>query len=666
MAGDRRRFAGAAAAGSLIALVVDLWILLGGHLALLRRAGQLGSFFDIQGRALLHGHIAIPPGSIGIEGFVIGGHTYEYYGPVPALGRLPILALTHRYDGRLTEVSMLLALLVLLWATARMHGRLRALVAPEEELGRPALAAVVLVQVAVGAGSVVAFLLGWLSVYHETELWGAALSLAAFSAITGVILRPRARGIVWAGVLAALAVNTRVSVGLGPIVALGALTLAAAVPRLASLGPVAPVRRGLVVLLALATLAPLVSSVAVNEAKFHRPFGIPLDKQIDSQSDPARRATLAANGGSLFGAKFVPTTLLQTLRPDALGTTRAFPWVGVPRHRPRVVGHVVFDQREESLSAPTSMLLLCVLFVVGLVAVVRRRRLWPLAGPLAGAAIAYVPALTIAYVATRYLADLLPLLLLGGLVGLTVALERPRAWLLPVLAAGCLLGIVVNASTGLVLGRLLAPNTARADRAAFVSEQDRIDARLGRRPHGVAAGAALPAEPGHGAPGDLFVVGRCDGLYVLGRLDAWLPVERTARTGMFAVRLPATVRPGPVLRLGGIRLSAAGPPARRVFTLTEGGRLHPGSPVAAPGGAELSVTVDPIGAANFASVAFGGRTVASAFVPYRLGTVPRAADGARILPGAAPVCARIARRAGLPLAAGSRPPAPAARTLARR
>jgi hypothetical protein len=650
--GARRSFARAAAGGSLVALVVDLWILLGGHLTLLRRAGQLGSFFDIQARALLHGHLAIPPGSIGIEGFVLSGHTYEYYGPVPALGRLPLLALTHRYDGRLTELSLLLALLVLLWATAHLHWRLRRLVAPDAALDRPARTAVFLIQLAVGAGSVVTFLLGWLSVYHETELWGAALSVAAFSAIVGVLLRPRARGILWAGVLAALAVNTRVSVGLGPIVGLGCVTLAAGVKGLASFGPAAPVRRGLVALLAFATLVPLLSSVAVNEAKFGRAFGIPLNRQIDSQSDPTRRAVLAANHGSLFGAKFVPTTLLQTVRPDALGSTRAFPWVGVPRHRPRVVGHVLFDGLEESLSAPTSMALLCVLFLVGLVAIVRRRRLRPLAGLIAGAAIAYVPALTIAYVATRYLADLLPLLLLGGLVGVSVALERPRRLLLPGLAAGCLLGIVVNASTGLVLGRLLVPNTSRADRAAFVSEQDRIDSRLGRRPHGISTGAGLPAEPGHGAPGDLFDVGRCDGLYVLGRLDTWLPVERTARTGTFRVRLRPGASSGaqPVFTLGDLRLDATSAGARRTFALHAGGHAFPGPAVTLPGGrdVELAVSVDPLGPAHFASVELGGRTVASGFVPYRLGTPPQAGPAARILPGTAPVCRRLARRAGLP------------------
>ena len=65
-----------------------------------------------------------------IEGFVIGGRTYIYFGPMPAILRLPVLIFTHDLDGRLTQLSMLLALMVLMWAAARLHWRLRGLVRP--------------------------------------------------------------------------------------------------------------------------------------------------------------------------------------------------------------------------------------------------------------------------------------------------------------------------------------------------------------------------------------------------------------------------------------------------------------------------------------------------------------------------------------------------------
>ena len=126
--------------------------------------------------------------------------------------------------------------------------------------------------------------------------------------------------------------------------------------------------------LAAAGLVALGSSAVVNVAKFGTPFGIPLDKQVFSTFDANRQAALAANGGSLFGAKYVPTALLQAARPDAVGTTRSWPYLGLPRDRPTVVGDVRFDTLERSLSAPTSMPLLVLLALVGLVLPRRARR----------------------------------------------------------------------------------------------------------------------------------------------------------------------------------------------------------------------------------------------------------------------------------------------------
>ena len=65
-------------------------------------AGHLnGNFYDLQARALFHGHLSVPDGSLGIEGFVVDGRTYMYFGPFPALLRMPVLLVTSRFDGRL-------------------------------------------------------------------------------------------------------------------------------------------------------------------------------------------------------------------------------------------------------------------------------------------------------------------------------------------------------------------------------------------------------------------------------------------------------------------------------------------------------------------------------------------------------------------------------------
>ena len=160
----------AALAGSVLALVLDALMLSAGHPSLWRHMGQLGSFFDVQGRALLHGRLSVPPASVTIEGFDVAGRTYIYFGPVPALFRIPVLLVTHALDGRLTQLSMLAALIVLLWTGARAHWQVRELISPGRSVGRTERPAVFLMAVALGAGGVPLFLSSWPVVYHESEL----------------------------------------------------------------------------------------------------------------------------------------------------------------------------------------------------------------------------------------------------------------------------------------------------------------------------------------------------------------------------------------------------------------------------------------------------------------------------------------------------------------
>ena len=66
--------------------------------------GYASNFFDFQARALMDGHLWVTPGSLGIEAFHVDGREYMYFGPFPALLRIPVLWTTPEYDGRLTVV----------------------------------------------------------------------------------------------------------------------------------------------------------------------------------------------------------------------------------------------------------------------------------------------------------------------------------------------------------------------------------------------------------------------------------------------------------------------------------------------------------------------------------------------------------------------------------
>jgi hypothetical protein len=522
--------------------------------------GLLGSFYDVQGRALLHGHLAVPTGSVSFEGFVIGGRTHVYFGLFPAVLRLPVLLVTHHLDGRLTQLSMLLAFGLLLFCGARLQWRVRAFLGGGETVSKRERYGAFVLSFWLGAGAMPLFLASWPVVYHEAALWGAALSIAALAAILAAAPAPTPKRIGWAGLLSMLAVKSRLSVGLGPVVALVLLGLASLTQAYAdsrasdgrvhrtlrAVGSLAPgdpgVARRTGVLLLLAAAVAIAPAILLNELRFDSAFGIPLTKPIDTAIDPVQRAFLAANHGSTVGAQFIPTTLLAALRPDAIGGLRAFPFLGLPAP-PTVIGSVRFNALLPTLSAITWMPLFCVLLIAGLPGAFQNRRGRSLLLLVAAGAAAFLPAVSFGSTATRYLADLLPCLFLGACVGFSTLCQR--RWLpsrrqartgLAAVVALALAGTLINYSVGLVQQRLVAPTTSPATRAPFIHTQDSIDRFLGRRPHGIHLGSTLPAHR-LGRVGDLFVVGRCAGLYVESFGGAWLPVERSPATGLLRLRV---------------------------------------------------------------------------------------------------------------------------------
>jgi hypothetical protein len=686
----RSAFLKTALGGAALALVIDVLMLCAGHPNLWHQMGLLGGFYDAQGRAILHGHLSVPPGSVSFEGFVVAGRTYMYFGPVPALLRLPVLLVTHSLDGRLTQLSMLLALVVLMVSGASLHWRVRERLRPGAALGRGERVATFALAVALGTG-VPLFLASWAVVYHEAELWGAAFSVAAIEAVLRVVDAPTVRRIAWAGLLAVLAINTRVAVGLGPVLALALVGVGVAARLgyrdggalarpLRVLGGLGPAESGfrVLALVMVAVVVALGSAVALNEAKFHTAFSLPLSQQVDSHIDPNQRAYVAANHGALLRARFVPTNLLAVVRPDAVAGLRAFPFVGLPHSPPTVIGNARFNALLPTLSAFTSMPLFCVLLVLGLPALVRRPGAGPLFGPLVATGAAFVPALAFGSTATRYLADLLPFLWVGACAGLQALLASPRAgalWVRPpvralaVIAVGFLTvaALIINGSVGIVQQRLLAATTTAAQRASFIRFQDDVDRLLSRRPHGVHHGLRLPARS-VGPAGDLFVLGRCDGLYVAGFGNSWLPAERTDRAGLDQLRVSFPGRgsagvPQALVTLGRgprrVTVTTRRAGSRVAFAIRTAGRVvGNGAPVAVRGRSPVTVSIDAVNATWLLTVSLPGVPHAAiAAVPYHrlapqfLGSDPSDPRLARFggsvsrLPQRTPVCDGIARRA---------------------
>ena len=94
----RRRFTWAALIATALTAVPFVWILwsLWGSANPLRLSVYEDNFYDLQARAMFHGHLSLPNGSIGIEGFVHGGQQYTYFGLFPSIIRMPILLVTEQ------------------------------------------------------------------------------------------------------------------------------------------------------------------------------------------------------------------------------------------------------------------------------------------------------------------------------------------------------------------------------------------------------------------------------------------------------------------------------------------------------------------------------------------------------------------------------------------
>jgi hypothetical protein len=570
MSGDRR----AALLGGAGGLLVHLWLLTAGSWDVFaRRAGA--DFFDAQAAAWLDGHWWVPRSVVGIEGIVVDGHTQIYFGPLPALLRLPV-ALVGGAAGRLGVVSMLATAAVASWAAVRLLHQIHGPATPVT----PAL--VGLVAFVTPAGTTLAFLASRPLVYHEAAAWGTATALVAFSFLLDALERPSPRTTALAVAATTACAMARVSVALGPVVGLALLAMARAWRA-----------RRPTVHTALA-LVPVGALAAVNLVRFGTLFSVPFQQQVQSFVDPQRPAFFAANGG-FFHLRFLPTTLWHYLQPVGLRPAGWFPFVEFPPPG-RVFGGARFDLVDRTASVPATMPALALLALVGLAVVARR-------GPashrvLAVASMAAVaPALLFGYVAHRYLADFVPGLVVLALLGLAALPARRVVFAGLAVLLGC--GVWFNVGLGLVHQRVWGPRVDEPTVRSFTATRLAIDRRLGLARPVVHRSTTLP--DGVGA-GEWVVLGDCDALYLetgiaVGFLPLghWRPVERPALTTVVRVT-PGTV--GELARFdersspSRLRLVAAGRQrARLVWDDPRGPAAGPAFDLEEP--VDLSIVVDP-------------------------------------------------------------------------
>ena len=553
---QRFRYLSACAYGSFFGLIVFVWMLTTGSWNLFAWK-KMGNFYDAQALAFLDGRWNVPQQVLGIEAFTVDGKSYLYQGPVPALLRVPIMAFGDYLDGRLTQVSMLIAYVVIMAITARLAWFIRQLMRGDEPLTMYELIGIGSLMGLLGGGSSLVYLASRAWVYHEALMWGVAFSLGAIYALICYITKPTGMRLALVSLLTAAALGSRASIGLGPLVG---LSITCVFGLIRAMQWRARLDKGMVLFkkilgLGIAPVFPLGVYALVNFIKFGTLFSVPFANQGFTLVDPARQEMLAANNGTLFGLKFIPTTLWHYLDPTALGLTRRFPFIDFPPLPGRIIGDVQFDLIDRTASVTTTLPILCLLSVLGIMAIIRTRQiagpdassLRILRVPLLGALAGGLTILPFGYIAHRYLADLFPFFVVSGLVGFNVLARRrlsgvavSRAALVVVVSLG-VFTTGANLSLATIFQRAFSPDVPPSVVAGLVGFQQEVDSWTGR----VLGGFKAPSVQQHaelpltGASGSLVIVGDCDGLYLNDGMivnsvkrTPWVPVERTLKTGL--------------------------------------------------------------------------------------------------------------------------------------
>ena len=159
-----------------LALGVMLWLFTttgGGDIFI---SEVLGRAYDSQAEHFLRGDAGVDVDAIGHERMIVNGKVRMYFGPFPALLRLPLNFIYPAGHGKWSRISGFCAAMIALFAFAGLvKSALR--LSPLPSRARHWIGVACMIGLALG--SPLLLLLGNLSIYDEAIIWGFAWSLAA-------------------------------------------------------------------------------------------------------------------------------------------------------------------------------------------------------------------------------------------------------------------------------------------------------------------------------------------------------------------------------------------------------------------------------------------------------------------------------------------------------
>jgi hypothetical protein len=484
--------------------------------------------YDVQARALLHAHITVPINSIDGLAFTHGGRSYTYFGVFPSILRMPIFLVTHSFDGRLTAPSMFGAWLVTAAFSALLLWRIRIVVRGEAPLGWIEAVSYGVLLFSILVGSVLVYLASQPNVYSEDLAWSVALACASLFALLGVVEQPSWGRLTTCCVLVLCTNLNRATTGYACIIAM------VLIAGWFALGRAGQDRRRWALPMALAALVPLIAGCAIDLAKFHILFGVPISEEGLVQYLGVNHL----NGGSFFGLRYLPSTLQAYVNPLNIRVTPVFPYLTLPDVPAHLIAHTQLFGRAPTAGVPPTMLLLFGAGLWGVIAAFMPHRPTVVRGLrilLVATALTAASAMIFGWVLERYVADFMPLLILASMVGMVDIcrlLEKRqkaiRAFVPAVIGLLALFELVAN--LGLALTPVLDGWTQTQVVHYVDAEKSFSDFTGHPLSHDVVRGSFLPPR----APmGQLFVLGDCDALYIADETVpwvTWLPVERAPDT----------------------------------------------------------------------------------------------------------------------------------------
>jgi hypothetical protein len=383
-----------------------------------------GSFYDYQALSFLQGRLDVPEEAIAGEAFEARGKLYGYFGPTPALLRLPFVLTGFAFAklSRAFMVAYFVGCLLAAYAIFR-HALALARAQSVRETVPSALATIVLVA-SVGWGSTIFFLGSRGLIFHEAILGGIVFALWSCWFSLRHLAAPAGRWWIGALICGVLSVHTRPPTGLFALTFLGCISVFTVLRAWRETpGRAALVRRhGTIAILC---LVGFVSLNALAWLKFRTFDAAPL-RISRPYAEPGRLERIDGKSFHLVNIPFNFDTYV--VRPN-FRVEAGFPWVYLGSLKPRrSFPRAKMDLPDFTLAVPYAMPSLFLLSTLGCAAAwfVRPELRWAMAGlwlavlPMSLALFAAIAS------SQRYTGDFCPFLITAGCVGLA-AVETLRS-----------------------------------------------------------------------------------------------------------------------------------------------------------------------------------------------------------------------------------------------